>query len=89
MSRSGYDIQITRSAQKELEKVDGQKLRQRIVTAIYNLAAEPRPVHSKKMAGVDDTYRIRVGDYRVVYSIHDQMLLVEVIKVGHRRHVYR
>ena len=53
------------------------------------LANDPRPPGCDKLAGVENLYRIRVGDYRVVYQIRDEMLLVLVVKIGHRREVYR
>jgi mRNA interferase RelE/StbE len=53
------------------------------------LASNPRPVGSVKLATSDSTYRIRVGNYRVIYEVLDQLLLIDVIRVGHRRDVYR
>mgnify|MGYP001580816136 FL=1 len=53
------------------------------------LAATPRPKGVKKLTGTDDLYRIRVGDYRIVYQIHDDRLIVLVVRIGHRRDVYR
>jgi len=60
-----------------------------VTDAIRSLQAHPRPAGCKKLAGNADYYRIRVGDYRVLYEIRDRVLLVLVIKVGHRREVYR
>ena len=53
------------------------------------LAANPRPKGVKKLSGPDDLYRIRVGDYRIVYQIHDDRLIVLVVRIGHRKDVYR
>ena len=53
------------------------------------LAKEPRPKGVKKLSGADDLYRIRVGDYRVVYQIRDDRLIVLVVRIGHRKDVYR
>ena len=53
------------------------------------LASQPRPPGSEKLFGPEDLYRIRVGDYRIVYQIRDEELLVSVLKIGHRREVYR
>ncbi|MBX9639198.1 MAG: type II toxin-antitoxin system RelE/ParE family toxin [Mycobacteriaceae bacterium] len=62
--------------------------RERIVRAVRSLGANPRPQGCKKLANVGNAWRVRVGDYRVVYEIHDRVLLVVVLKVGHRRDVY-
>jgi mRNA interferase RelE/StbE len=69
-------------------KLDPQ-IRGRLAPHISALADEPRPVGSKRLAGSDDLYRIRVGAYRVVYRVEDDVLLVLVLKLGHRRDVYR
>ena len=63
--------------------------RQRIAKAMLGLAANPRPRGSELLAGDPRRLRVRVGDYRVVYSIDDEALLVDIVKVGHRREVYR
>jgi mRNA interferase RelE/StbE len=83
-----YEVLIKPSARKELEAVGRKKDRQRIVEAIRALAENPRPVGCRKLSG-KDKYRIRCSDYRVVYSVHDAILVVAVVKVGHRRDVYR
>ena len=64
------------------------KDRRRLVTRIRDLASDPRPPGCEKLSG-HDLYRIRQGDYRVVYSIEDKALIIQVIKVGHRGVVYR
>jgi mRNA interferase RelE/StbE len=84
-----FRLLIKASAAKELEAVDGKRVRQRLVEAITSLADEPRPRGVEKLSGTKDRFRIRVGDYRVVYAIEDQVLTVFVVKVGHRREVYR
>ncbi len=63
--------------------------RQRIIAKIQALAQDPRPRGSEKLAGYDDRYRIRQGNYRVVYLIDDQKSVVTIFKIGHRREVYR
>jgi mRNA interferase RelE/StbE len=78
---------MTRSAAKELEGVP-TKDRQRIVRRIEALAAEPRPAGAEKLSG-DDKYRIRQGDYRILYEIQDAQLVVVVVRIGNRREVYR
>ena len=83
-----YSVLIKPSARKELEAVDLKKDRQRIVAAILSLADDPRPSGCRKLSG-KDKYRIRCGDYRVVYSVQDVILVVTIVKVGHRSDVYR
>jgi mRNA interferase RelE/StbE len=84
-----YKVLIKPSAAREIEAVDQKKDRQRIVAGIRSLADDPRPLGCQKLGGEDDRYRIRVGRYRVVYSIGDRELLVFVVRVGHRKDVYR
>ncbi|MFI5460660.1 MAG: type II toxin-antitoxin system RelE/ParE family toxin [Isosphaerales bacterium] len=84
-----YKVLIKPSAAKEIEAVDQKKDRQRIVASIRSLADDPRPHGCEKLAGEDDRYRIRTGRYRVIYSIADEELLVIVVRVGHRKDVYR
>ena len=86
---ASYRVLIKPSAAKEIEAVDQKKDRQRIVASIRALAGEPRPVGSEKLAGASDRYRVRVGRYRVLYSIADDELLVLVVRVAHRKNVYR
>jgi len=84
-----YNVLVTASAAKELESVDGKSLRSRLVDAIAVLAGDPRHAGAEKLSGTRDRYRVRVGDYRVVYSIDDDRRVVDVVKIGHRREVYR
>ncbi|MBD2751495.1 type II toxin-antitoxin system RelE family toxin [Spirosoma validum] len=82
-----YQVQISNRAAKALEKLpDG--LYERIREAIQDLAENPRPTGCKKLKGRLG-YRIRVGDYRIVYEIEDDKLLVLIIDIGHRREIYR
>lgn len=82
-----YRVIIPASAERELDKL-APDMRRRILKHILALAQDPRPYGYLKMHGAD-TYRIRVGDYRVVYSIEDAIRIVTVIEVGHRRDIYR
>lgn len=82
-----YQIMFRSSAVKELRKLTADH-RKSVSNAIDSLAREPRPKGVKKMAGTH-AWRIRIGDYRVVYSIEDEHLIIEVIRIGHRREVYR
>ena len=84
---ASYCLQIKRSAAKELEAVP-LKVRRRIVTWIEGLRTEPRPPGCEKLSG-DEKYRIRQGDYRILYEIQDQALIVTVVRVGDCRDVYR
>lgn len=84
---ASYSILFTRSAAKELERVP-TKDRHRIVTRIGALADNPRPVGAEKLSG-DDKYRIRQGDYCILYEIVDADLIVTVVRIGNRREVYR
>ena len=86
---ASYRVLIKPSAAKEIEAVDQKKDRQRIVASILALAEEPRPIGSEKLAGQSDRYRIRIGRYRVVYSVADDDLVVLVVRVADRRDVYR
>lgn len=83
-----YDVFIKPSALKELEAVDSKKDRQRIVRAIRSLAEDPRPAGCRKLSG-RDKYRVRSGQYRIIYAVQDVILVVTIVKVGHRSEVYR
>ncbi|MBL8075381.1 MAG: type II toxin-antitoxin system RelE/ParE family toxin [Nitrospira sp.] len=65
------------------------QIQQRLKSRLDSLATTPRPHGSEKLSGVEQLYRIRVGDYRVIYAVEDNRLLVLVVKVGHRREEYR
>lgn len=84
---ASYSVAIKRSAERELRKIPRQDLR-RVVTRIQGLAREPRPPGCEKMTG-EERYRVRQGDYRIVYAVDDEVRTVEVVKIGHRREVYR
>jgi mRNA interferase RelE/StbE len=83
-----FEVLIKRSAVKEIESIPRRKDRQRVVRRIRELAGDPRPPRCRKLSG-RDRYRIRQGAYRIVYAIEDERLIVYVVKVGHRRDVYR
>ncbi len=84
---ASYRVALTSSAAKELKRLSGQLIA-RIVPRLENLGSNPRPPGCKKLKGGDKEWRVRVGDYRVVYTIDDQKLLVEVTRIRHRRDVY-
>lgn len=82
-----YSVLVKRSAQKELEAILKTYL-VLITKIIGSLAQNPRPNGSEKLSG-EEKYRIRKGPYRIVYSIHDNELIIWVVKVAHRKEVYR
>ena len=86
---AGYRLLIKPSAAKEIEAIGTKRDRQRVVSRIQVLSAEPRPSGCEKLAGIAALYRIRQGHYRVIYTVNDAQRIVEVLKVGHRREVYR
>ena len=83
-----YRIEVKPQAEKALAKIPNPHKR-RIVKAIDGLAREPRPAGSVKLSGADDAYRVRVGDYRIVYEIVDMVLIVYIVRVAHRKDAYR
>lgn len=83
-----YTIEWKRSAVKELKQLPRDAVA-RIVKAVEQLAHNPYPAGVKKLIGAERTYRVRVGMYRVVYAIEADVLVITVIRVGHRKDVYR
>jgi mRNA interferase RelE/StbE len=84
-----YRLLVKPSAAKEIENVGSKKDRRRIVEKIGGLAVEPRPSGAEKLAGYDDRFRVRQGNYRIVYLLDDARLEITIYKVGHRKDVYR
>jgi mRNA interferase RelE/StbE len=82
-----YSILIKRKAEKQLAALP-LDIADRVAITIDELAVNPRPVGNKKLQGYANVYRIRVGNYRIIYCVEDVILTVEVIKVGHRKNVY-
>ena len=82
-----YKILIKKSAAKELENIPRRDLK-KIIDRIQSLANNPRPPGSQKLSQ-SELYRIRQGNYRIVYEIKDKELIIHVVKVGHRREIYR
>ena len=81
-----YQIRITKTAQKQLDKLL-DSVAEILIEAIHDLSTNPRPHGSKKLKGRDG-YRIRRGDFRIIYDIFDKLLIVEVIAVGNRKDIY-
>ena len=84
---ASYKLEITASAEKALAKLPKAD-KVRIARAIVALATVPRPRGCRKLKEQEDVYRIRVGMYRVIYSIDDRRIVVAVLKLGHRKHIY-
>jgi mRNA interferase RelE/StbE len=84
-----YRITIKRKAEKELDLLP-KKILIRIVSVIDELEDNPKPKGSKKLQGSDEPmYRVRVGDYRIIYVINDEIKIVDIRKIGHRKDIYR
>ena len=88
MAPLAYAIQFKPLALRQLEKLP-RELQKRLAAKVETLRDDPFPPGSKKMAALADTWRIRAGDYRIVYQVHGGILLVLVLTVGHRKDVYR
>jgi mRNA interferase RelE/StbE len=82
-----YSVELLPSAAKALRKMD-PTVRRRILHRLEALGAEPRPADVKRLQGPNDQWRIRVGDWRIIYRIEDERLLVLVVRIGHRSSVY-
>ena len=83
-----YRIEVKPSVAKALGKLP-RDVQTRLAAKIDSLAQDPRPKGAKKLSGEAETYRVRSGDYRVIYQIREEALLVLVVRIGHRREVYR
>jgi len=83
-----YEVLIKASAAKELEEIGTKRDRRRIAAHIQELAKNPHPPRFQKLSGADK-YRIRCGNYGIVYSINEDDFVVQIVKIGHRREVYR
>ncbi len=82
-----YNVQIRRSAEKEIEKLP-KKDRQKVIEKIGGLRENPRPSGVKKLSG-EEKYRLRQGNYRILYEVHDAIVTVVVVKVDDRKDAYR
>jgi len=83
-----YQIEWKRSAAKALKSLPQQAVFH-IVVAVERLSLNPYPVGVKRLVGAQHTYRIRVGDYRVIYTVWEAVLVIEILRVAHRREAYR
>jgi mRNA interferase RelE/StbE len=84
-----YSIELKPAAARVPKKIKDQPTRRRIADAIDGLAAQPRPAGAKALQGMAGVLRPRIGDYRILYTVDDAVLIVLVVTVGHRRDVYR
>jgi mRNA interferase RelE/StbE len=84
-----YRLLVKASAAKEIEALGTKADRQRVIERIQTLSSDPRAEGSEKLAGYTDRYRIRQGQYRIIYLIDDKVHEVTIFKVGHRKDVYR
>jgi mRNA interferase RelE/StbE len=83
-----YRVEVTSAAARQLRSID-PPVRRRVLLAMAELEADPRAHGVRKLSGADNAWRVRVGDYRVIYEIHDDELLIVVFRAAHRREVYR
>lgn len=82
-----WNLQIERKAQKALKKIPNP-YKANLIETIDRLSANPRPDGCKKLKGNENLWRIRVNDYRIVYHIKDEQLLILIIRIGHRKDIY-
>ena len=85
---ASYEIEIGRTAEKQLKNLS-ERDQLRVVRAVLALAEEPYPRGTRKLSGYDDVFRIRVGRFRVLYSVAENRLVILILKIGHRKDVYR
>lgn len=85
---TSYSVEVSATAENQIRKLDRPD-QVRVLRAVRALAKEPRPAGTRKLRGYGDVFRLRVGSYRIIYSIEGARLLIIILKVGHRRDVYR
>ncbi len=85
---ASFRIEFAKAAEKDLRVIDGRYIA-KILEAIEELQDQPRPQGCKKLAGSQNTYRIRIGDYRVIYEIENNVLMILIVRIRHRKDVYR
>jgi len=84
-----YRVEVARRVEKFLSSLRDRKLRQKLLALIRGLETQARPSGCRKLSGLDDIFRLRLGDYRIIYRLEDEKLVVLVIEIGHRRDIYR
>ncbi len=85
---ASYRVEFSKNAKKDLKRIPNQQVA-KIILAIEKLADDPLPRRSKKLVDWENAYRIRVGDYRIIYELENSVLIVFVIQIGHRKDIYR
>ena len=85
---ASYEIEVSRSAERQLRELPRNE-QERIVQAILPLARNPHPRGARKLSGYGDVLRVRVGHYRILYSVAGATLVITILKIGHKRDVYR
>jgi mRNA interferase RelE/StbE len=88
MAANEYNIEWKHSATKELRQLPGQVI-SRVLRAVEELRNNPFPSGVRKLAGAEHTYRLREGSYRIIYSVYASRLIIEIVRVGHRKDVYK
>jgi mRNA interferase RelE/StbE len=83
-----YEVEWKNSAKKELKRLPRQVIT-KVILAVEKLPNNHYPIGSKKLVGTEHTYRLRIGDYRIVYSIQNDRLIIEIIRVAHRKDIYK
>lgn len=83
-----YSLEISRTAERQLRKLPAED-RRRVARAMLALGEEPHPSGSRKLTGYDDVFRIRAGVYRIIYSVTGRRLVIIILKIGHRKDIYR
>jgi mRNA interferase RelE/StbE len=83
-----YQVVLSKTAEKELSKMS-VKVVGKIIPVLLELAKDPRPVGCKKLKGFDNLWRVRIGDYRAIYSIDDVISLIDIREIGHRKDIYK
>lgn len=83
-----YEVEVSRTAEKQLRKL-ARGDQERVVRKMLLLAEDPFPPGTRKLTGYDDVYRVRVGRYRILYSVSGHRLVIVILKIGHRKDAYR
>ena len=82
-----YKIEWKRSATKELKQLPNDLI-EKVLKVVKALSSNPFPTQTKKLVGSEHSFRIRVGDYRIIYNLYSKILIIEIIRIGHRRDIY-
>ncbi len=85
---ANYKVLVSSSVEKSLQKLPKKDVT-KIITTIQTLAINPFPVNCRKLSGEENVFRVRVGDYRIIYELNSGELIILILKVGHRKDIYR